>query len=121
MSLPFLDPVKRLAKRIQSDWGLEPATALAAAKLITWCAHYGITIRIVSGRRSTQKQAELYYTRRGVAPGVPVARPGTSTHEKGIAFDAAWDYGWWRAVSYLATQAGLKWGGWSDPVHFSRR
>lgn len=106
---------------LEDSWGLIRPMAIATATLISWLDYYGIPFRVLSGRRSFARQAELYYTRRGVKAGVPVARPGSSRHEKGEAIDAEFPYGRAAAVAYLAHAAGLKWAGWSDPPHFSLR
>jgi hypothetical protein len=47
----------------------------------------------------------------------PVAPPGTSDHEKGLAIDAVSTDP--QKLVALLTSAGLSWAGPSDPVHFS--
>lgn len=94
----------------------------------------GIKARITSTRRDPRKQAALYanYKRCGCSscssrPGradcFPAAPPGTSTHEKGLAFDlellppGAYDW-----AGRLWESWGFTWGGrFSDPIHFDLR
>lgn len=66
--------------------GLTRATTRAADKLETTAAKRGIGMIITSGRRSRAKQQALWDAR--ASNRYPVARPGYSDHEKGIAFDA---------------------------------
>lgn len=101
--------------------GLTEETAFAAATLLWWGDHYGLPLpEIVSGRRSRSQQERLWARfQRGEHPG-PVARPGTSLHERGEAVDLGftewrWVYGAW------APLVGMKWGGEfsrPDPAHF---
>src|SRR4051812_48383492 len=88
------------------------AAALQAAR--------GFTIRVVSGARSTAQQAALYANR--ASNPYPVAKPGTSKHERGEAVDVAIvGKGTWSQVGAAGEAAGLRWGGrFSKPdlVHF---
>jgi hypothetical protein len=80
----------------------------------------GFDIRITSGRRTYEQQAALYAAGRG-APGpvVTFARPGTSPHERGEAFDIAVLADGFRsddpdllyAAGQYAPYVGLTWGG----------
>ena len=67
------------------------------------------------------KQQELY-DRRATNPN-PVAKPGTSEHERGTALDlAAYRQGKRidnREIAEAAAAHGLHWKGDADPVHFS--
>ena len=83
----------------------------------------GITIRVTSAKRSTAQQAALY-ARRGALT-YPVARPGTSKHELGLAVDLALvgarNSSAWAAIGEEGERQGLRWGGRfskPDPVHF---
>lgn len=110
--------------------GARPELVRAAAELRTNAAARGITFAITSGVRSTAKQAALYAEfQRGERPG-PVARPGSSMHEYGAAFDVAVTAhpdGWTdadalAALGEEAPRVGLRWGGTfttPDPAHFA--
>jgi len=82
---------------------------------------------VTSARRSFAKQSELYYRWQTGQSKIPAARPGTSLHQLGWAFDMAqmgvdplgdpllaWLGSWW-------TYYGGRWGGERDPVHFQPR
>jgi hypothetical protein len=92
--------------------GLAPAmrAALARAEQLL-----GRAVPITSGYRSTEAQAALYANRAGNP--YPVAAPGTSMHEKGLAIDVPADF-----VSTLlsvAPKAGLCHPyPVDDPIHF---
>ena len=77
----------------------------------------GFSARVTSGYRSTKKQAWLYDRWLRGLQSYPVAPPGTSDHEKGLAIDVVSNNPG-KLVSLL-TSAGLTWAGPSDPVHFS--
>jgi len=77
----------------------------------------GYRVTVTSGYRSIEHQRRLYAARqRGEAP-YPVAPPGCSEHQYGLAVDAVmtlprdWIQGW-------ARWFGLVWAGAGDPVHF---
>jgi hypothetical protein len=82
------------------------------------------SLTLTSGKRSPFEQMRLYdaYLARGKT-GIPVAYPGTSLHEMGLAFDLARpriDPFQDPLLAYLG-QIWRSWGGgWSpsDPVHF---
>lgn len=92
-------------------------------------------LTLTSGRRTFEEQAALYAQGR-TAPGaiVTYAKPGTSYHETGLAFDVAretlqgpaWpaDGAWWSVVGELGESLGLTWGGrfpHPDAPHFELR
>lgn len=87
----------------------------------------GARPRITSTLRDPRQQQILYDRRQrtlagtlrpGEAPqNYPVARPGTSRHEHGAAFDMVMNPGW----APIAGHAWQSWGGFytpSDNVHF---
>ncbi len=83
----------------------------------------GIEIRITSGKRSTERQAALYANR--ASNPYPVARPGTSKHELGLAVDlvptGARSSSISAAIGEAGEAQGLRWGGRfskPDAVHF---
>ena len=102
--------------------GLKPEAAGLALLLLQQAKGKGIDLRLISGYRSPEQQAEL------VAKGLSAAR--LSTHNTGLAFDvvvveagkttfASKKY---EAVGVIGRSLGLVWGGdWkpvSDPPHF---
>lgn len=95
-------------------------------------ARHGIRAHVTSARRSSAKQAELY--RKSQLPGArfPAAPPGTSTHERGLAFDVVFNsivpprkppYPWpYDVVGQLWESLGFTWGGrFDDAIHFDFR
>lgn len=77
----------------------------------------GFKARVTSAYRSPAKQAWLYKRYLAGLQPYPVAPPGTSDHERGLALDVvSTDTN--KLVSLL-TSAGLSWLGPADPVHFS--
>ena len=101
------------------SWGLDERTALGLAMLTSWLDWLGIPYTVTSGYRSPERQAELYAAR--ASNPYPVAKPGTSRHEKRQAFDLDFPLDYWPFVEYLAPFAGLAWGGRftrPDPIHF---
>jgi hypothetical protein len=83
----------------------------------------GIEIVVRSGKRSLEQQQKLY-ANRGSNP-YPVAVPGTSRHERGLAVDVvpvgARSSDIWQAIGEAGELQGLRWGGrfnHSDPPHF---
>jgi hypothetical protein len=91
--------------------GLAPAmrAALARAEQLL-----GETVPIVSGYRSPAAQAALW-ANRGANP-YPVAPPGSSMHEKGLAVDVPLSFV--PRLAAIAGQAGLCHPHADDPVHF---
>lgn len=91
--------------------GLAPAmkAALARAEQLL-----GQTVPIVSGYRSPQAQAALW-ANRGSNP-YPVAPPGSSMHEKGLAVDVPLAFV--PRLAAVAAQAGLCAPHADDPIHF---
>ena len=97
-------------------------------------AQMGIRATITSTRRDTKKQRTLYNNfkrcgcsdcrlRPGMPGCVPAAAPGTSTHEKGLAFDLRLEpAGAYDTAGRLWESWGFTWGGrFSDPIHFDFR
>jgi hypothetical protein len=95
-----------------SKTGLAPAMQAALAKAEQLL---GEPVPITSGFRSTEEQAALY-ARRAANP-YPVAPPGSSMHERGLAVDVP--AGFVPRLLSVASQAGLcqPYPG-SDPIHF---
>jgi hypothetical protein len=96
-----------------------PELAARVRAMASALAARGITIRVVSGLRSTAQQAALYANR--ASNRNPVAAPGTSLHEKGLAVDLSWSGGTSAQVGAVGEVLGLRWGGRfsrPDPGHF---
>lgn len=99
--------------------GLAADAAYGYAALMWWGEHYGITAaRITSGNRTIEEQRRLWRNRHRNP--YPVARPGTSRHHGGRAFDlpSSARHDIYSAWAHLV---GLKWGGTfgtPDPIHY---
>jgi hypothetical protein len=92
--------------------GLAPAMLAAVARAQQVL---GEPVPIVSGFRTYEQQAALW-AHRATNP-YPVARPGTSMHERGLAIDVASDFV--DDLSAVAPQTGLcQPMPLADPVHF---
>jgi len=98
--------------------GLHPETRQKIVALQRAARGIGARLILTSGFRDLKKQAELMRTGRAITP----ARPGASTHNYGLAFDAVVEpRSLQEAVGALAPSVGLEWGGRfhrPDPVHF---
>ena len=92
--------------------GLAPAMRAALARAEQLLGH---PVPITSGYRSTESQAALYANR--AANPYPVAAPGSSTHERGLAIDVPADFV--SRMLEIASRAGLcqPYPG-DDPLHF---
>ena len=109
---------------------LAPVQPLARA-LIESAADVGITIKVISGTRSYEQQSSLYEQGRS-KPGKVVtnARPGSSWHNHGVAFDIGIfqdgkyvpESSLYKTVSVIGKSIGLEWGGdWktiTDEPHY---
>jgi hypothetical protein len=99
--------------------GLQPWLRPYAEWCIGWTQHYWPTVKVTSVFRSTSDQLRLWNER--ASNPYPVARPGTSKHEQGLAWDMvgpadalAWAGRVWQSI-------GGTWGGAfknQDPIHF---
>lgn len=112
---------------------LVPGARMKALQLLETTALAGLSLRVTSTRRTRDEQAALYAKGRS-KPGkiVTWARPGTSVHETGQAFDivpmvdgapvwevnrATWPM--WEKIGQLGEAAGLEWGGrWRKKADF---
>jgi len=83
----------------------------------------GFGVRVTSGFRSMAEQQRLYDLRQAGSHPLPVAPPGRSFHNYGLAFDAVVEYppGGQAALGRFWESLGGRWGGDRDPVHFSIR
>lgn len=104
------------------------------AQFLRALAANGIKAAVTSTRRDPRKQASLYanFKRCGCSncahrpgqPGCfPAAAPGTSTHQKGIAFDLSITPDWgYDLAGRLWESWGFTWGGrFNDRIHFDFR
>ena len=110
--------------------GMDPRVLAALKKIQADAAARGIQTNVISGVRSLDDQKQLYanyiagqqgqplpFPSRGAVP--LAATPGTSEHEKGLAFDLqATDPSKQAELWSLAPAVGLKTIGSSDPNHF---
>jgi hypothetical protein len=103
--------------------GVNSALARRVRNLAAALSARGIEIKITSGKRSTERQAALYANR--ASNPYPVARPGKSKHELGLAVDLVPTGARSSSISAIIGEAGeregLRWGGRfskPDAVHF---
>ena len=108
-----------LAGNATSFQSLQPSLRRYAKWLLSVAPAAGAhTVRITSARRSRAQQVQLYKRFLAGRSSYPVARPGTSAHESGRAWDMVTEPysalqtlgAWWRA-------AGGKWSP-ADDIHF---
>jgi len=97
--------------------GLSPKLAKIAKNLPKVAKSLGFDARVTSGYRSHAKQKKLYDLYKAGLHPYPVAYPGTSDHEYGLAIDVVSSN--LDALVALLTEAGLFWAGPTDNVHFS--
>lgn len=97
--------------------GLNPTLAAIKRNLPSVARSMGFQARVTSGYRSRAAQTKLYNRYLAGLQPYPVAVPGTSDHEKGLALDVV-STDTEKLVSLL-TEVGLRWAGPSDPVHFT--
>lgn len=102
--------------------GVRPELRRLALAFLEEAERVGLTLRVVSVLRPLEEQARLYAQGR-TAPGpiVTWAKPGTSPHNYGAAFDVAfldargrpsWDEAHpWAVLGPVAKRVGLVWGG----------
>lgn len=96
---------------------LHPTLATIKRNLPRVARELGFSARVTSGYRSTKKQAWLYDRYLRGLQEYPVAPPGTSDHERGLALDVVSTDP--DKLVALLTEVGLTWAGPSDPVHFT--
>ena len=97
--------------------GLVPALRPYASELVRLA---GPTAHVTSVRRSRREQETLYRRYLAGLSRFPAAPPGTSKHERGLAFDIYSD------DAQLLRQLGAVWESWggiwggrfNDPIHF---
>lgn len=106
---------------------LDPQLRPWAEYLVAVGEYNGFRVQVTSTRRSSGQQATLwnrYKTcQRSGGSCLPAAPPGTSLHERGLAFDLVVN-GDYRgpaqeALGRFWESLGGRWAGSADPVHFS--
>lgn len=99
--------------------GLHPGLIPYAEALVAAMRRVDPSTRITSVRRSTTEQARLYRRYLAGVATYPVAPPGRSKHEQGLAFDVAARPATLRAAGAVWESWGGRWGGrFNDPIHF---
>lgn len=96
--------------------GLHPDVQKALANVEREVAALGGSLRVNSGFRTREEQQKLY-AKRHTNP-YPVAKPGTSRHETGMALDLGVSGMSQADLAKIAGKHGLKWAGAKDQVHF---
>ena len=97
---------------------LDPALQPFARDLVLLAGQAGLQPRVTSTRRSHSEQQRLYNRFLAGAAEYPVAPPGRSAHEYGLAFDIlVTPYDALADLADVWIQAGGVWHA-SDPIHF---
>lgn len=90
--------------------------------LVAYGNYYGLGVRVTSTRRSISRQAQLYQDWIAGRSPYPAAYPGTSKHERGLAFDISTSHpDALLVLGRIWESAGGRWGGRfsaRDPIHF---
>jgi len=82
----------------------------------------GVNVTVTSTRRSMAEQQRLWDNYQAGRSRYPAARPGTSQHGLGLAFDLHLDPPVYAAAGRLWESFGLTWGGrFNDEIHFDFR
>jgi len=99
---------------------LHPSFRPFATQLILEAGQAGLQPRVTSTRRSRREQNFLYRRFLAGQSQYPVAPPGSSAHEYGLAFDVVVQpYGALSDLGNRWEELGGVWGGrFGDPIHF---
>lgn len=93
-----------------------------ASALFSFAQDLSSSAVVTSVRRDTAKQAQLYNRYLSGKSPYPAAAPGTSKHERGLAFDlGGLDASQLRQLGEIWESWGGRWGGRfskPDPIHF---
>jgi hypothetical protein len=101
---------------------LDPALRPLASAFVRVLQQAGVQVTITSTRRSLDEQKRLYQNYRAGRSKYPAARPGTSTHGLGYAFDLHLDPPVYEQAGAIWEGLGLTWGGrFKDKIHFDAR
>jgi D-alanyl-D-alanine carboxypeptidase len=98
----------------------DPRLKHLAQAYVAWLKQNGIGVTVTSVIRSSRLQAQLYDDYIHGRRRLPAAKPGTSKHERGLAFDmVVTPRNYQTAVGLIWEKLGGRWGGrFKDPVHF---
>ncbi len=102
--------------------GLDPRLRPYAQAFFDLLREHGANPIVTSTRRSSATQARLYRRYLAGLHPFPVAPPGRSLHEHGLAWDMKLAPGWAEVAGPYWEQMGGTWGGrFRDPIHFDAR
>lgn len=101
-----------------STAGLDPNVARALRTLLDVLRGLGYSATFTSGYRSPAKQLQLYKAWLAGKSRYPVAKPGRSRHEQGLAVDISTNAPD-EVRRFAGDVAGLRWYGPGDRVHWS--
>ncbi len=96
--------------------GLHRGLRPYAEHFLLWAESNGYRPRVTSTRRSRVEQIRLYRRYLQGRQPYPVAYPGTSAHEVGLALDLVSRDN--AALGRAWAELGGRWAGPGDPVHF---
>jgi D-alanyl-D-alanine carboxypeptidase len=99
--------------------GLHPQLIPYAETLVAWMRSMDPSTSVTSVRRSSTEQARLYRRYLAGVSQYPVAPPGRSKHEHGLAFDVVARPATLAAAGRVWESWGGRWGGrFDDDIHF---
>ena|SRR5688572_23019076 len=102
--------------------GLDPRLRPYAEYLLAAIRTVDAGAVVTSTRRTRAEQQALYDRWKAGLSRYPVAKPGTSDHELGLAFDIDSEPEVLAAAGQLWESWGGRWGGhYNDPIHFGVR
>lgn len=99
---------------------LDPRVAPFAQAFVRALSHFA-TVTITSARRDLADQQRIYARAQAGLSKYPAAKPGSSPHQIGIAFDLHLDPPIYEAAGRVWEAFGFRWGGRfsdADPIHF---
>lgn len=96
--------------------GLDPGARRDLLILLAKAKDAGIPVTVTSAHRTREEQSALYANR--ARNPYPVAKPGSSRHESGLAADVHVPKAHRQKFNELAAAHGYKWHGAGDPVHY---
>jgi D-alanyl-D-alanine carboxypeptidase-like protein len=101
---------------------LDPRVRPLAQAFIRALEQAGVRVIVTSTRRSLDEQKKLYADYLAGRSKYPAARPGTSTHGVGAAFDLHLEPPVYQQAGELWERLGFTWGGrFQDKIHFDVR
>jgi hypothetical protein len=101
---------------------LTPKVRGKADQFIRFLRSLGISVTVTSTRRSLDSQACLYERYLSGCSRFPAARPGSSKHGTGVAFDLHLNPPLYAQAGAAWEALGGVWGGrFADPIHFDVR